>query len=103
MAVLGRSIDSSRDQDVREVLTPLAQLAEREGCAILIIRHLNKGTSDNLLYRGAGSIGIIGAARMGLLVAHEHERAMPVVQTSRHRVEAPVLPCLVDGDARARD
>src|SRR5207248_480813 len=71
MAVLGRSIDSSRDQDVREVLTPLAQLAEREGCAILIIRHLNKGTSDNLLYRGAGSIGIIGAARMGLLVAHD--------------------------------
>ena len=71
MAILGRNIDSSRDQDVREVLTPLAQLAERNGSAILIIRHLNKGTSDKVLYRGAGSIGIIAAARIGLLVAHD--------------------------------
>jgi len=68
-AVLGRNIDSSRDQDVREeVLTPLAQVAERLGCAILIIRHLSKRSSSNILYRGAGSIGIIAAARMGLLV-----------------------------------
>ena len=71
MAVLGHSIDSSRDQDVREVLTPLAQVAERTGCAILIIRHLNKGSSDNILYRGSGSIGIIAVARIGLLVAHD--------------------------------
>jgi archaellum biogenesis ATPase FlaH len=69
MAVLGHSIDSSRDQDVREVFTPLAQLAERTHCAILIIRHLSKGLSGNALYRGAGSIGIIAAARIGLLVA----------------------------------
>jgi archaellum biogenesis ATPase FlaH len=73
MAILGRNIDSSRDQNVREVFTPLAQLAERTGCAILIIRHLNKGNSDNILYRGAGSIGIIGAARIALLVAHDPE------------------------------
>ena len=69
MAVLGHKIDSSRDQDIREVFTPLAQLAERTGCAILIIRHLNKSASENALYRGAGSIGIIAAARIGLLVA----------------------------------
>jgi AAA domain len=71
MAILGHNIDSSHDQDVREVFTPLAQLAERTNCAILIIRHLNKGTSDNILYRGAGSIGIIAAARIGLIVAHD--------------------------------
>src|SRR5258708_9269222 len=71
MAIPRRNIDSSRDQVVREVFTPLAQLAERNGCAILIIRHLNKGSSDNILYRGAGSIGIIAAARIGLLVAHD--------------------------------
>jgi hypothetical protein len=71
MAILGRSIDSSRDQDIREVLTPLNQIAGRTGCAILIIRHLNKGSSDNILYRGAGSIGITAAARVCLLVAHD--------------------------------
>ena len=69
MAVLGHNIDSSRDQDIREVFTPLAQLAERTNCTILIIRHLTKGASANALYRGAGSIGIIAAARTGLLVA----------------------------------
>jgi hypothetical protein len=71
MAILGRNIDSSRDQDIREVLTPLNQIAGRTGCAILIIRHLNKGSSDNILYRGAGSIGITAAARVCLLVAHD--------------------------------
>ncbi len=71
MAVLGREVSASNDQDIREVLTPLAQLAERTKCAILIIRHLNKGASSNPLYRGTGSIGIIGAARMGLIVVRD--------------------------------
>lgn len=70
-AVLGHNIDSSRDQGIREIFTPLAQLAERTNCAILIIRHLKKGTSDNLLYRGAGSIGIIAAARSGLIITYD--------------------------------
>jgi archaellum biogenesis ATPase FlaH len=69
MAVLGNTIDSSRDQSVREVFTPLAQLAERTGCAILMIRHLSRGNAGHPLYRGAGSLGIIAAARSGLIVA----------------------------------
>jgi archaellum biogenesis ATPase FlaH len=71
MAVLGHDASASSDQDVREVLIPLAQLAERTECAILIIRHLNKGNSSNPLYRGSGSIGIIGTARMGLIVVRD--------------------------------
>ena len=34
-----------------------------------MIRHLNKGNGRDPLYRGGGSIGIVGAARAGLLVA----------------------------------
>jgi archaellum biogenesis ATPase FlaH/Fe2+ or Zn2+ uptake regulation protein len=70
-AVLGKNIDQSRDQNVREVFTPLAQLAERTNCAVLIIRHLSKVGTANLLYRGAGSIGIIAAARLGLIVVQD--------------------------------
>jgi AAA domain len=70
-AVLGHNIDSSRDQATREILTPLSHLAECTNCAILIIRHLKKSTSDNLLYRGAGPISIIAAARCGLIVAYD--------------------------------
>ena len=94
MAVLGHSIDSSRDQDIREVFTPLSQLAERTGCAILIIRHLSKGTSENALYRGAGSIGIIAAARLGLLVAqHPYEENKRILATTKNNLskQAPNL------------
>jgi len=70
-AVLGDSFDASRDQQVREVFSPLSQLAERTGCAIVIIRHLNRSSSGNPLYRGAGPISIIAAARTGLIVVQD--------------------------------
>jgi AAA domain-containing protein len=73
-ADLGHNIDSSRDQGIREIFTPLALLAESTNCAFLVVRHLKKGSSDNLLYRGAGSIGIIAAARTCLTIFHSHAR-----------------------------
>jgi len=94
MAVLGHHVDSSRDQDIREVFTPLAQLAERTGCAILMIRHLKKGTSHNALYRGAGSIGIIAAARTGLLVAQDpYDENKRILATTKNNLsqKAPHL------------
>jgi hypothetical protein len=53
---------------VRRVLASLAYKASRTGAAVVIVRHMNKGTGS-ALYRGSGSIGIVGAARAGLLVA----------------------------------
>jgi len=102
MAVLGRNIDSSRDQDVREVLTPLAQIAERTGCAILIIRHLNKGNSANSLYRGAGSIGITAAARVALLVAHdpadEQKRVFATIKNNLSKVATNLTFQIVENE-----
>jgi len=69
MACLGTEMNSYRDQDVRAVLTPLIKLAERTGAAVVIVRHLNKGSSENALYRGGGSIGFIGSARSAFLLA----------------------------------
>lgn len=71
MAFLNGTTNSFRDQDVRRALAPLATMAERIRAAILIVRHLNKASDGNPLYRGGGSIGIIGAARSGLLVARD--------------------------------
>jgi hypothetical protein len=68
MAVLGSRISASNDQQIREKLSHLAISAQPTNCAILIVRHLNKGSSENPLYRGSGSIGIIATARTGLLV-----------------------------------
>lgn len=71
MAFLGAGVDAHRDQDVRRALHSLAAVAERTGAAIVIVRHLNKSGGPQAIYRGGGSIGIIGAARSGLLVASD--------------------------------
>ncbi|HEY7092366.1 MAG TPA: AAA family ATPase [Ktedonobacterales bacterium] len=68
MTYLPSGVNSFRDQDVRSALAPLARLAQKSGAAFVLIRHLNKANFANALYRGGGSIGIIGAARSGLLV-----------------------------------
>jgi archaellum biogenesis ATPase FlaH len=90
-AVLGHRLHASRDQDVREIFTPLAQLAERTNCAVLVIRHLSKAASVNALYRGAGSIGIIAAARTGLIVAqHPYEENSRILATSKNNLSKKV-------------
>jgi hypothetical protein len=69
-AYLAERVDSYKDHDVRRALRPLAALAMRTGVAMIVVRHFNK-TGGNALYRGGGSIGIIGAARAALLVADD--------------------------------
>lgn len=77
-AFLHGSVDSYRDQDVRGALMPLARLAERTGATVVVLRHLSKSGGANPLYRGGGSIGIIGAARVGLLVVRGENTQLPV-------------------------
>ncbi len=73
MAFLPSKVDSHRDQDVRGVLAGLSAMAERTGSCVLLLRHLNKAAGGSAMYRGGGSIGIIGAARVGLLAAVDPE------------------------------
>ena len=81
-AYLSGAVNSRIDHDIRRTLAPLAQLAEATGATIVLIRHLNKQAGGNPLYRGGGSIGIIGAARMGLLVAPDPD-ALEADETRR--------------------
>jgi len=93
MSYLGAGIDSHRDQDVRRALMPLATVASETGAAIVMVRHLRKG-SGPALYRGGGSIAIIGVARSTLLVASapEDDGTRIVAQTATNlAVEAPSL------------
>lgn len=75
MAYLPSGTDAHKDQDIRRVLSRLAALGDRTGCTILLLRHLNKASGGDPLYRGGGSIGIVGAARAGLLVAADPDDA----------------------------
>jgi len=71
MAYLGG--DAHRDNEVRRSLRPLAEMAARTGVAVLIVRHLNKSGGGSPIYRGGGSIGIIGAARSAFLFAPDQD------------------------------
>jgi hypothetical protein len=82
MAFFSGDTNSHKDQDVRRALAPLAGLAERTGASVLVVRHLNKAAANNPLYRGGGSIGIIGAARMAFVVGKDP-------QDENRRVLAP--------------
>jgi hypothetical protein len=73
MAYLPSGADSHKDQDIRRVLTRLAAVADRTNCTVLLLRHLNKAKGGDPMYRGGGSIGIVGAARSGMLVAADPE------------------------------
>ena len=63
--------DANCDQHIRRVLQQISSLAQQHGCAVICVRHLNKGASPKAVYRGSGSIGMIGHARTGLLVAQD--------------------------------
>jgi hypothetical protein len=70
-AHLPEAVNSWRDQSVRRALAPLHRLAERQGCAVLVVAHLNKGRGGDPLYRAGGSIGIPAAVRSALLLARD--------------------------------
>jgi hypothetical protein len=60
--------NASGEQAVREGLTPLREVAERQNAAVVIVRHLRKNGGGNALYRGMGSIAITAIARSQLLL-----------------------------------
>ncbi len=71
MAVIGGNKDSYRDNEVRSILAPVKMLVEKYQASCIIVRHLTKGGSDNILYRGGGSMAFIGLCRTGLAVARD--------------------------------
>lgn len=91
MAYLPGKVDSHRDQDVRAVLHRITEVAEVTGCTVLLLRHLNKSGAGSPMYRGGGSIGIVGAARAGYVVAPD-----PDDDTGRIRVLACIKSNLAE-------
>ena len=65
---LGERVDMNRANEIRTVLKNVAAVAERTGCAIVLVGHLNKAAGANSAYRGLGSIDFRAAARSVLLV-----------------------------------
>ena len=56
-------MDMNRANEVRPVFRKLGMIAEKTGCAIVLIGHLNKSSGTQSTYRGLGSIDIMAAVR----------------------------------------
>ena len=67
-AYMGEKTDMNRANEVRPMFRRLADVAERTGCAVILIGHLNKATGGQSAYRGLGSIDFRAAARSVLLI-----------------------------------
>lgn len=73
-AYLGGGVDMNRANEARDMTKKLSQLAERTGCAVLLIGHMNKASGVKAAYRGIGSIDFFAVARSVLLVARVAEQ-----------------------------
>ena len=85
MAYLHGRADAHRDQDVRQALAPMADMAGRTGCCVMLVRHIPKSQrrAGQAIAAGTGSIGIIGAVRAGMLAGPD-----PDDDTGQRRVLA---------------
>ena len=94
-AYLGTEVDMHCANEVRPAFRRLADMAERTGCAVLIIGHMNKMSGIKGIYRGLGSIDIPAVARSILFVGRskgdEDKRYMAQLKNSL----APVGKTLV--------
>ena len=68
-AYLGDKVDMNRANETRDITKRLGTIAEKTGCAVVLIGHMNKGSGAKAAYRGIGSIDFFAIARSVLLVA----------------------------------
>ncbi|MCL2367282.1 MAG: AAA family ATPase [Oscillospiraceae bacterium] len=85
-AYIGENVDLHRANETRVVLKQLGAVAERTDCAIILVRHLAKATGSKALYKGLGSIDIVGAARSVLLLGSSpnDDSVRGIVQTKNN-------------------
>lgn len=63
--------DMYKPNVIRQLLSFLRDVAEIGETAVLVIRHLTKTKHDKAIYRGGGSMDVIGAARSAFLVCED--------------------------------
>lgn len=77
---LDGTVDSHSDHAIRRALHRVRRVASQGSCAVIMVRHLRKESASKAIYRGGGSIAIVGAARAGWLVGiHPTEEATRVL------------------------
>jgi DNA repair protein RadA/Sms len=88
--VVPTGADTNKPNDMRQILNRISVLAADHDLVALVIRHWTKGDRGKALYRGGGSIDIIGVARSALAVAkHPDDEDLRVIAHVKHNLSAP--------------
>ena len=89
-AYLGADVDMNRANEVRPIFMRLGQVAQRTGCAILLIGHLNKAAGMQSLQRGLGSIDIAAAVRSVMFIGKlKHDLTMRILTHEKSSLAPP--------------
>ena len=85
-AYLGRAVENV-NAEVRRIMAPLAELAERRRVAVVVVSHLRK-QAGAAVHRAIGSLAFVASARTAWLVTKDSKTA--VDYTPERRLLVPI-------------
>lgn len=90
MAFFPPDVCANNNQSVCTALMPFSAMAANTGACVLLVRHLRKSGGVSAIYRGMGSIGILGAVRTGLMIArHPDDPELRVLSLTKTNIGPP--------------
>jgi len=96
MSTISGVLDTHKDRDVRQVLEPLARLADRTGCTVLGNAHFNKsaGSDPMSLIMGSAAFGNVARAALGFAQDTDAEDGSCVISQVKNNLGRLDLPSL---------
>ena len=91
-AFIGADVDMNRANKVRPVFRKLGMIAEKTGCAIVLIGHLNKSSGTQSTYRGFGSIDIMAAVRSLIFIGKARKDCEPLAICNQAKYNEEKIP-----------
>ena len=100
---LDAELDSHKDGEVRQALEPLVAVADRTGCSVLGLIHVNKSTSSDPLTTLMASRAFVAVARAVLFVMVDPEdETTRLLGNRRITLGAPTFPRSLSRSRRPR-
>jgi RecA-family ATPase len=82
-------VDSQKSHPARQAVAAVNRIAGDTGCAVLVIFHVNKGTSTDPLLRHEASAAFTQVVRGGLMLGHDPMTQMARTGTSGYSQSRP--------------
>ncbi len=96
-------VDASNNVEVRGFMERLVEIAERQRCAIITVRHFGKGPQDRAMKKGIGATDFVGIARSqwGLARRRDNVRGFVVIHFKANSEKGQAM-LFTMGDADGR-